>query len=341
MARTLYIHVGPPKTASTYLQNALKKAEGIKSVVKPEETVGDRRVRFSDLFFLSPEVWDDFGRDMLEVHSKPARDQDADLIISSEGIYGGLGTPRPWYDARRKHLTDEVNILRDPTGLPYSYHNAVHLERVAGVASQIGFDSTKVLVTVRRQDTKLASGYAEMSSSIVGASQENFELWIDKILTDPVGYYGLGGSKLDYFTWWKEVAKKLGKKNILLLPVELLGETPRDFLQRWIDFLDLDSEQEGADLLKSAGEQRMRTSSESETIWRLRPPPRSEASSFRVLRSAGLLSTTKRFFGWPKRDRRINLKDKLSIRILQKYKDENVNLDDCLKDISIEKYGYY
>jgi hypothetical protein len=343
MGSKIYIHVGPPKTASTFLQKGvIEKIESKKSIVNPKVEIGGREVNFSDLFLLSPEVWDGVGRNILTEYAEVSLSEDNDLIISSEGIYGGLMTPRPWYKSRVECLTSEVNALREINGFPHHHSNAVHLERVADMASQIGFDSTKVLVTVRRQDTKLASGYAEMSSSIAGASQKNFEQWVDTILGDPVGYYGLGGAKLDYFTWWKEVAGRLGKDNILLLPMEMLGKNPRDFLQRWMEFLNLENDQEAADLIESAAEKRMRTSSESETVWRLRPPARSiEASSFRILRSVGLLSTVKGVFGWPERERKIKLHDEMSKKILKEYRGSNANLDDNVDKISIKEYEYY
>lgn len=318
----------------------LERAEGIKSLVKPEETVGGKKLRFSDLFFLSPEIWDDFGRDLLELHSEPALDKD--LLISSEGIYGGLGTPRPWYKTRYGHMTDEVNVLREPTGLPYSSDNAVHLERVADVASQIGFDSTKVLVTVRRQDTKIASGYAEMSSSIAGASQKHFELWVDKILNDPVGYYGLGGAKLNYLTWWKQVSANLGSENVLLLPMELLEANQNEFLGRWADFLGLQKSPKAYLPSDDAESKKVRVSSMSERTWALRPPVSSiRTIPFRVLRKTGLLSAAKRWSSFPTRDEVFRLTEETSEKVLAVYEDSNRELDRRIDDINLHQYGYY
>ena len=54
----LYIHVGPSKTATTFLQrDVLGRIESAECLPVPEIEVGGRRLRFGDLFSLSPEFW--------------------------------------------------------------------------------------------------------------------------------------------------------------------------------------------------------------------------------------------------------------------------------------------
>ena len=55
---TLYIHVGPSKTATTFLQrDILGRIESAECLPVPEIEVEGRRLRFGDLFSLSPEFW--------------------------------------------------------------------------------------------------------------------------------------------------------------------------------------------------------------------------------------------------------------------------------------------
>jgi len=297
---------------------------------------------FSDLFLFFPEVWEKVGKEYLTEWSKPALRSGRDLVVSSEGIFGGLVTPRPWYKRRLEWMMDEVNVLRAPNGFPSHASSATHLQAVSDAAADVGFDQTKILITVRRQDTKLASGYAEMSSSIAGASQDNFEKWITKLVDDPVGRYALGGKKLDYASWWKQVSTEMGPENILLLPMELLGADQSEFLGRWLDFLELQSLRAKYIPFDEEESSKKRVSSVSDRVWSLRPPVRSiQTLPFRILRKAGLRSVMKRWFSVPKREERIRLTDEMSEKILTFYEESNRELDSQINSIDLQGHGYY
>jgi hypothetical protein len=296
---------------------------------------------FSDLFCLFPEVWREIGKEYLRKWAEPAFQSGRDLVISSEGIYGGLATPRPWYPSRVGWLTGEVNVLRETNGLPSHASSATHLRAVADAAADIGFSQTKILATVRRQDTKIASGYAEMSSSIAHASQANFETWVNMLTGDPIGQYALGGEKLNYGAWWKQVSKKVGSENVLLLPMELLGVEQNKFLGHWLDFLGL-QDLHGTYLPFDESGATKRESSVSDNTWSLRPPARDvRALPFRVLRKMGLVSVTKRLFSFPKRDKVIRLTNEISDKILAYYEQSNRDLDSQIDQINLQKFGYY
>jgi hypothetical protein len=342
MESTLFLYIGPPKTASTFLQRGfLQKIDELECRIRPRVQVNGRELMFSDLFFFFPEVWRGIGKDYLERWAEPALRQNRDLVISSEGIYGGLATPRPWYPSRVGWLTGEVNGLRETNGLPSHHSNVTHLQAIADTASELGFSETKILVTIRRQDTKLASGYAEMSSSIANASQTNFENWVEKLLSDPVGRYALGGKKLNYGSWWRQVTTKFSSENILLLPMELLGTDQNEFLGRWLDFLGL-QDQRTIYLPFDDGDTSKRKSSVSDKAWLLRPPARDiRALPFRILRKIGLVPAMKRLFSFPKRDEFIRLTNEISDKVLAYYKQSNQDLDTQIDEISLQRFGYY
>jgi len=339
---TLYLYIGPPKTASTFLQRGfLQQIDELECQIRPKVQVNGRKIMFSDLFLFFPEVWQGIGKEYLRKWAEPAFQTDRDLVISSEGIYGGIATPRPWYQSRVECLTSEVNVLRETNGLSSHESNATHLRTITEAAADIGFSQTKILVTVRRQDTKLASGYAEMSSSIAHASQANFETWLNTLIDDPIGQYALGGEKLKYGAWWKQVSKKMGSENVLILPMELLGVEQNKFLGQWLDFLGL-QDLRGTYLPFDDGGATKRESSVSDNTWSLRPPARDvRALPFRILRKMGVVSTTKRWFSLPKRDEVIRLTTELSDKILAYYEQSNRDLDSQTDEINLQKFGYY
>jgi hypothetical protein len=231
--------------------------------------------------------------------------------------------------------------LRETNGLPSHHSNVAHLRAIADTASDLGFSETKILVTIRRQDTKLASGYAEMSSSIAHASQTNFETWVNTLVGDPIGQYALGGEKLNYGAWWKQVSEKVGSENVLLLPMELLGAEQNKFLGRWLDFLGLQN-LHGTYLPFDDGDTSKRKSSVSDKAWSLRPPARDvRALPFRILRKIGLVPATKRLFSFPKRDEFIRLTNEISDKVLAYYKQSNQDLDNQIDEINLQRFGYY
>lgn len=107
-------------------------------------------------------------------------------------------------------------------------------------ASEYGFGDIKILATTRRQDTRLASTYAQISDRIRGASQKNFEEWVRYLTKNPQGYYDVGGGvELDYFQWWKEAVRVVGQSNVLFQAFELLRESNPNFLRTWLRFLEV------------------------------------------------------------------------------------------------------
>jgi hypothetical protein len=339
MEPTLYIHVGPPKTATTYLQNSfLSKLKGIDCIVRPRVKIGGHSIYLHRLFVYSVDIWSDVGREVFKKVSKNSIDNGRDLIISSEGFYGGFSVPRPWYKSRAKNLTNRVNGLWSTSGSPYADTFARHLEELRGVSRDIGFKELKMVGTMRRQDQKMASGYAEMSSSIKGASQEHFEEWVSYILESPTGYYGLGGSKLDYYSWWVKSTQKIGRENVLILPVELLNEDKNLFLKKWMKFLNLKDES----VYDRVDESKKRTNCGGENVWYLRPPSRSlDSLPQRIMSKIGAKKIIGKFFGTRFRGKKIELKKSTINKILEKYKESNKKMDKVIGKVSLKKHKYF
>ena len=64
MGPTLFLYIGAPKTASTFLQRGfLQNVDELECQIRPRIRVGGREILFSDLFF--PEVWEELGKKYL------------------------------------------------------------------------------------------------------------------------------------------------------------------------------------------------------------------------------------------------------------------------------------
>lgn len=343
---TLYVHVGPPKTATTFLQeHVLKRVSSVECRCLPEVQLGGEAVNFGHLFSMSPSVWTEHGgRAFAQLINETERADGEDLIVSHEGIHGGMATPRPWLTkeggwAQGVEYGPLVRLHTD--GRPHVALLTEHLTVLSDVAARWGFAEVKVLATLRRQDSWLASEYAQNSHKIRGASQENFEAWVREVTSTSLGRCAGGGEKLDYSSWWEAVGNAVGKENVFLLPFELLKENQTAFLNQWLSFLGVEERAQIIGALSSAEDEENRRSTSS-SRWALRPPVRTGPSLWpRVTWKLGL--PTKLPMRWPDfaRESSIRLTPELSERILTTYADGNRRLDEAVPHLELEAYGYH
>lgn len=320
----------------------MSEIQAAECVVKPKLSVGSEKVRFGNLFCLSRDVWQGVGesafRDLCGENQS-----ERDLLISDEGVYGGVVSPQPWMpETGWKHgeyieLKRQVSVQSDLCSL------TSHLESLQSHSSKFGYRKVKVLVTTRRQDTKLASGYAQASNRVRGASQESFEKWARYLTGDPLGYSAAGGAKLDYFEWWRGISGVVGEENMFVLPFELLKRDSREFLWEWLEYVDVpEKEQILESVLDEEDEERQNSRATSRFTWGLSDPIRKGAlPAGRVLTALGLPF---RFpLRWPdfSREEEIRLSDELSDEILSAYEKSNRSLDESLPHLDLERYGYY
>jgi hypothetical protein len=342
---TLFIHVGPGKTATTFLQNVvLAKTRSVESLVKPIVELGGEKLRFGDLFNFPPEVWNDSEGGAF-AHLIRHREGHGSLIISDEHVFGGLASPQPWIPDPARKIGPIVRLYRQTNGQTDTYSMAAHLRRLSAVATNWGFAETKVLAVTRQQDTRLASGYAQVSDRVRGADQEGFEAWVRHLTQNPVGYYMGGGLKLDYLAWYNEIESAVGANSVRMLPFELLGENEVDFVRRYLTMLgaeESDVERVVDDLKKSASRKR-NVSSRTGSEWLLREPVRT-GPRLRPARLCSALGLPGRLpLRWPdfSRENSIFLTSDLSREILGTYEQSNQQLDEVLPGLELGKHGYY
>ena len=323
-APTLYIHVGPSKTATTFLQrDVLGRIESAECLPIPEISVQGRSLRFGDLFSLSPELWRGLDNNPI---ADVVQNSERDVVISDERISGGLVAPQPWIPGSIPgHGLPPSPRLHTHSRADLHYVSS-HFRELRRAAEAWGYERVRVLLTPRRQDTKLASSYAQLSNRVRGAGQQNFEKWVRHLLHDVIGHHKGGGVKLDYSLWWRELNATIGAENVLFLPFELLRENRAAFLRQWLGFLEVPERDAIVDALAETKEPKQNVRSHSEDTWSLRTP----------------IKKGRYLFRWPDffRDSEIRLTEALKEEILGVYEDGNRVLNEKVSHLALNEYGY-
>ncbi len=179
--RTLHLHIGLPKTASTWLQGEVFTRLGhLRVVCTPRSRLFDEPAdRAAE------------GRVM------------ACAMRRSAGVWGAVGDavmgemlgPREAWLAERCDLLISDEAIGRTGSRPEQL--AAHLGALACVGARWGLGRLRVIWLVRRQDRWLASHYAQMSDRNPHASQRDFEAFVGR-LTDPWAARHALGALLDY-----------------------------------------------------------------------------------------------------------------------------------------------
>jgi hypothetical protein len=217
-----------------------------------------------------------------------------------------------------------------------------HLKELKNVAPNWGYERVRVLLSTRRQDTRLASGYAQSSNRVRGAGQQNFERWVHHLLKTTSGFYQGGGVKLDYSVWREEISQAIGEENVFFIPFELLQDDERQYLRRWLGFI---GEEKVDSLLESvaSAESRNSQSAPSESKWFVRDPIRTgpKLRLTRLFQTLGLPTSLPLRRPDFKRDDEIYLTNRLTEEILDVYEEGNQLLGELEPTLDLKKYGYY
>lgn len=310
-ARTLHLHIGIPKTGTTYLQTGpFTSLHNLQYVPVPH---GDRFTRGSEdrgrglmAFCMrrSATLWRDIGNELFQEMLGPreAQAEGRNALISDESI--GRAGSRP-------------ALLQ------------AHLSGIRQKASDWGFDRVTVLCAVRRQDHWYASHYAQISDRNPHASQTNFEEALDRLLDPAQGRYMLG-MLLDYASLHRALAGALGEGNVLMAPYEELKEVPERFIDRLSAFLETPLPTPSA-TDEGSGERNVRSC--GATRWKIQPFGNRSGRRARI--AARVRSLHPHF----RRRAAIELTPELSDRMLTAYAASNRALAETL-DLDLRQYGY-
>lgn len=184
-SRRLVLHIGWPKTASTFFQRAVFKRDGrVQYIGKPRnkrETVRLKKFLHGRKFGWSSEI-DHNYEPFLSMKNIA---QDMPLIISSENLFTGTGKIIDGSGPDPKKVARGIQRVREFCG-----------EDV----------DLRVLVCFRRQDEWLIANYAEQANRDEIGSQEGFEERIDRMFSSDA----IDKSYLHYGEWLNEVVSRIG-----------------------------------------------------------------------------------------------------------------------------------
>ncbi len=310
--RPLYLHVGLPKTASTFLQERVFPGLdhlNVRAMPRTRRfaTAGDAAAgfrAFACALRRAAGVWQAEGEALVDEILGPD-DGRRGVLVSDEAI--GRGASRP-------------------EGL------AAHLAAFARVAAGRRLGRPRIVAFLRRQDHWLASHYAQMSDRRPGAGQAGFEALADRVLDPACERFGFG-MLLDYGALHAALAEVAGPGGVLLLPHEALETEPQATLGRLLDWLGTPQDRARAVVAETA-DRRANVRAETREgapSWRLRPPSLGLERFGRGRRLAlpGRL--------WP--TRRIMLGPALSARILAGYAESNRRASEAA-GLDLARWGY-
>lgn len=321
MRPTFYLHIGLPKTGTTYLQREvfpgfslvfLDKPRGasLQGVPSPEYGILDKFVH------KDPVVWEDLGSALFDVlvgTGEPTRD----VLLSDEGI--GTAGRNP-------------SVLR------------VHLERFQDLAEGRGFGAVRVLLSVRRQDQWLGSHYAQTSHRINGASQATFEAFVEGVLDGTLQHHGIR-TLLDYNRLRGHVAAAVGPDNLFVSPYEQFARDPEDYVGSVLRFMGRTTKDVRRVGGGGAEKGRENARSDRDDRWVLRPRRRPGVPTIRLRPGrlwVGLGLPVEVPLSLPDRGRgrHIRMTDDLRRRVLGVYAGSNRSLAGAT-GLDLERYGYF
>lgn len=198
----LTLHIGLPKTATTFLQKEVFQSSPKLTYVYnvrrgPLEKLLERQQRVSTLRFPT------MRKELEELLPS------GNVLVSDENI--SMHVKEPW---RNKGPTPATFCKR--------------AEQLQGVVGTL-----RVIVGIRRQDQWFASRYAESARLCEDFSQADFDERAERLVKGPIK----GSLKwLDYEKVYSQLSKCLGQENVLLLPMELVGTDPESAIRSLQDF---------------------------------------------------------------------------------------------------------
>ena len=229
MSRIFYFHIGLHKTATTFLQQKVfPNCNNLYYIDRNKLREKNKEGPFKDwlisrdfemAFCRSPEFWHEYG-DTLIKNAIPEEilKSDQHVLATSEGITGARVFLRN---------TDPMSGPFCPVSDPHLL--IPHFKNLQTIIAKFGFSQIKVLLTIRRQDSWLASNYSQFSHIIPRASQKDFERQIEHLMNHKQRYFweGVWGN---YYLLRNIILEAVGKSNYLILPFELLQVNPNKYL---------------------------------------------------------------------------------------------------------------
>ena len=204
--KTIYLHVGMPKTATTFLQARwFPYLKGIRYQNNAIRDLVDRIIYTNPILL-------DLRNIRHELDGLLANMDGEKLLISQERLFG--------------------NMLQN-------YHDNVYL---AGCL-KVFFPNAKVIIVVRRQDELAESIYKQALQSYYSQTLNSFLNYRNGAFADscdPLGLPNLDIKQLDLHRYVQNYIEHFGRENVCVLPYELLRDDRRAFLDKLSAALEVD-----------------------------------------------------------------------------------------------------
>lgn len=307
--RTLHLHIGIPKTASTWLQKkvfTLLDHVDFRDCPKSPlfETTGEKSEQriMTCAFSKSSEIWSGFG----------------DAIFQEL-----LGDRLTWLAGGRDLLISDEGIGRQASRPALL---AAHVNEMQEKAKEWGFERLNIVCMIRRQDHWLASHHAQMSDRNPIAGQADFERLVREATSPQLARHAFG-MILDCNAIYDRLRGAVGEDSLLMLPYELLGKSPEMFLQALLERLQTPPSKIAEIVRLTQGTAENVRSEQG--VWRLRPRPVRKVAGFTLPE-----------WGFWKRERTIELTADISGRIRNAYATGNKTLASKI-DVDLNDHGYF
>jgi hypothetical protein len=235
----LTLHIGLPKTGTTFLQYQIfKRQKGVQYIHDPLNTADDSIERLIKRYFRCTE--ESLGR---LAETIPRVLPHGNVLVSNENI--SMKASEVWRSA-------------GPTPADF----AERLERLSPAVGGI-----RIILGIRRQDQWLGSRYAESAKNFEEFGQKDFEARMEAIAHSP-----LSGALqwLDYATVYDRLAEAIGENNVMAVPSEELLHSPESTLRTLGDFLGHHGLVEAYHSARATRDVRRNVLSTGKNTWQLR-----------------------------------------------------------------------
>lgn len=210
----VFLHVGFPKTGTTFLQEVcFPHLKGVHAVIQryPSPPTGmiKRLWRLAEAYPL----FIDMDENRAEVNRFVEGITDGKLLISSERLVGDI----LWTFHDHVRVTDGLHDL---------------------------FPSARIILTIRRQDDFLESLYRMYVKSYFYPTIDGFLCYTDGQFRDwirpPLVFPSINVWRLNYHVYAQNYAAAFGRKNVTVLPYELLRDDPERFHTALAEFMAIE-----------------------------------------------------------------------------------------------------
>lgn len=209
MPRTLLLHIGFPKTGTTFLQRytfGQYQGQYLQTPGKGHKPL--QRLLTETTMEGGPEIWEkgNVGHQRLTAVFE-APDSDLKIFSNEHWLFGPLS------------MSPDRKKQRPSEGL---HHVTQHLKALSKVLARDFGVTTKAVVTFRRQASYLTSFYAQHADRFsCPVGQAHFEKVVDETLNDPgLNAHGF----LDYHRLYTDLCDTLGRENVGVLFFEELSQ---------------------------------------------------------------------------------------------------------------------